>query len=164
MIEYVPLLIFAFFMSLAAVHDLAALRIPNYVPAGLALGFLLGALLMGISLPVIGQHLVVGFLMLLFGFTLFALKVMGGGDGKLLAAAGLWFGPGTVLVSFLFHVALFGGVLAIGLIFFRRIPMPSLVHNQKWLMRLHDTEVGMPYALAIAAGGFIVFPESLLFS
>ncbi len=164
MLEYIPVLLFAFFMSLAAVHDLAALRIPNFVPAGLALGFLAAALLTGVSFPTIGAHLLVGFLMLIFGFTLFALKVMGGGDGKLLAAAALWFGPGTILVSFLFHVALFGGVLAVSLIFFRRIPLPSMVHNQKWLMRLHDADVGMPYALAIAAGGFFVFPESLFFS
>ena len=50
--------------------------------------------------------------------------VMGGGDGKLIAAAVLWTGPETIM-PFLLLVALMGGVLALIILLYRRLPLAS---------------------------------------
>jgi prepilin peptidase CpaA len=149
----------------ACVTDLGMRRIPNVLTLGSALG---GA----------GYHLVIGGLSGLAGaaagwgvgflvfLPLFALRGMGGGDVKLMAALGAWLGPGPVVWVALF-AALAGGPLAVvvaasrgylgrafrnvwGLLMFWRIaglrPHPTLT--------LDAAPAGprLPYALPIAAG------------
>lgn len=95
----------------AAVVDLRSRRIPNWltfslVLSGIAQSFMHGALTTpGMSL--------VGFAVG-FGlpFTLFFLNAVGGGDVKLLAGLGAWFGPVAVFQIFVLE-ALLGAILVI---------------------------------------------------
>ena len=88
-------------LAWAAVIDLRARRIPNWLTFSLALG--------GLGVSLIPSAGVVGFggavagLAAGFGLTvvLFALGALGGGDVKLLAAVGAWLGPANVLWVFL---------------------------------------------------------------
>ena len=49
---------------------------------------------------------------------------IGGGDAKLAAATALWFGF-DFLLDYLVYASLFGGVLTLVLIQFRRLPLPG---------------------------------------
>ena len=48
---------------------------------------------------------------------------IGGGDAKLAAATALWFGFAHLL-DYLIYASLFGGVLTLVLIQFRKLPLP----------------------------------------
>lgn len=77
---------------------------------------------------------------LLAGFLLFCLNVMGGGDVKLLALLVLAIPSTQRLLDFIFLTTLIGGVIAIvGLIFFRR----------------EIRQKGVPYGVAISSS-FII--------
>lgn len=145
----------------AAVFDVASYRIPNWLPLALAASFPVAALDGGLTLGQIGMHLGVGLVVLLGAFGLFAARLLGGGDAKLLAAASLWMGEGA-LVPFFIYAALIGGVLALALILFRLAPLPRAVAGVPWIERLHGKGRGVPYALALAIGGLIAAPSSLL--
>ena len=69
------------------------------------------------------------------GMVLFSLNLVGGGDAKLLAAAGLWIGYDQ-LVPFLLYVTIFGGALALLLLAYRRFPAGALP-LPAWAARLH---------------------------
>ena len=56
---------------------------------------------------------------------LFQLRLVGGGDAKLLAAAALWVGY-EQLIPFLVYVTIFGGVLALVLLAYRCAPADAL--------------------------------------
>jgi prepilin peptidase CpaA len=105
-----------------------------FFPAALALGFpLLPALLAG------GLALAVT-------FGLFALKIFGGGDAKLLPALMLWTGWNLVSLQFLFLMAILGGVFALLLLVLR-----LLLRRYSHLPRLFQPGAPIPYGIAIAA-------------
>jgi len=58
------------------------------------------------------------------------------------------------------YASIFGGVLTILLIQFRKLPLPAPLARQGWIMRLHDTGGGVPYGIALAAAALIVYPKT----
>lgn len=91
-------------------------------------------------------------IMLVIGFLVFAFRVMGGGDAKLLMVAGLWFGP-VQIMPFLMTMALLGGALAALLLLMRaRLPMVMAWLNKtpENLPRMFRHGEPVPYGLAIA--------------
>lgn len=52
------------------------------------------------------------------------------------------------------------GALTLLLIFWRGLPLPLLLTSQGWLMRLHDSKTGIPYGIALAAAGLLVYPNT----
>lgn len=159
MIEWLLLAIFPAAMLVAAASDVATYRIPNWLVAGLAAAFPGVALAGGLGLETVAWHLGVAVLALLGGMVLFALRLIGAGDAKLLAAAALWLGPSAIML-FLGGMAFVGGALGLALLVFRKLPLPLRVAQVGWVARLHDPRLGIPYGLAIAAGGLIAFPVS----
>jgi prepilin peptidase CpaA len=153
------LTIFPVLLVFAAVTDLLTMTIPNRVPVGLAAGFLLLALVGGMSLEAIAVHLGGGLAVLVLGFCLFSFGYIGGGDAKLLAGTALWFGWSEI-VPFIVITTFCGGLLAIALLSARRIPLPAGLARLPWLARLHDASEGAPYGIAIAAGALIVYPDT----
>lgn len=143
-------------MAYAAAMDLLTMTIPNRVSLGLAAAFLLAAPLMGLSLAEIGLHLGAGFLVLTASIALFAVGGFGGGDAKLLSAAALWIGFDQLL-PFLLYVTVFGGVLALAILYYRRIPIFG-IRAPDWAMNLHKRGTGIPYGIAITASALLVFP------
>jgi len=95
----------------AAVFDLRYRRIPNWlVLAGLLAGLAVNTWLAGWSgLRLSGLGIGLAFLVYI---PLYALRAMGAGDAKLMAAVGALTGPGPWLLIF-FATALVGGVLAL---------------------------------------------------
>jgi prepilin peptidase CpaA len=86
-----------------------------------------------------------------FGFVLHLLGVMGGGDVKLLAAAGLWAGT-QYLVPLLLIMALSGGVLALVVM----IARTRRARARRFRARRKNGHGQLPYGVAIAAGGMTV--------
>ena len=41
--------------------------------------------------------------------------------------------------------------------------MPALFTSQSWIMRLHDAKSGIPYGVALAAGAFVILPQTEIF-
>ncbi|MBN9019240.1 MAG: prepilin peptidase [Rhizobiales bacterium] len=147
-------------MAGAAVSDLATMTIPNRLSLALVALFMIAAPVYGLTLADIGAHLLIGLTVLAIGIALFARGWIGGGDAKIAAAAALWLGL-PQLLPFLSYSALFGGLLTLAVLLFRRQMLPAFALGQGWLMRLHDPRAGVPYGVALAAGALVAFPDTL---
>ena len=158
MLEYPLLLVFPAAMAFAGIMDLLTYTIPNRVSLALLVGFLFAAPLAGMPWADYFSHLGAGALMLTIGIALFARGWLGGGDAKLMAAAALWLGFGYLL-PFLEWTGVVGGLLAIFLITFRRYFPPLWLVKQQWAMRLHDPRQGIPYGIALAVAGLMIYPS-----
>jgi prepilin peptidase CpaA len=117
------LLIFMGLLLAAAVEDVRRLIIPNRYCLAVALLYPLYVFASPDPVDWIGG-LVAGAGLLVVGFALFALRVTGGGDAKLLAATALWAGP-ALLPEFIFVTALAGGAVALAVIIHRRLTAPA---------------------------------------
>jgi prepilin peptidase CpaA len=40
------------------------------------------------------------------------------------------------------------------------MPLPAMLSSQDWLVRLHSPKEGVPYGIALAAAGLLVYPQS----
>jgi len=160
--EYALLLTFPAMMALAGSFDLLTMTIPNRVSLALVAAFPVAAVCAGLGAAAIASHLAAGALMLAAGVFMFARGWLGGGDAKLLATAALWLGF-EHLAGYVLLVAVFGGVLAVLVLFYRRLAPPVWVYGQAWALRLHDGKVGIPYGIALAVAALWIYPSTLLF-
>ena len=140
MLEPALLLICCTLFSVAIVSDLAGRWIPDSVPLALLLLFALYAVTSSHMVPV-WTHIATGLVLLLVGFALFAFGGLGGGDGKLMAVAGLWVGPHDLT---LFLVGL--GLLSLCLALFALLPFD----------RTRRLRSNLPFAVAIAPPAIIL--------
>ncbi len=156
MFELLSLAAFAGLLLYAAWSDIASLTIPNWVSVALAGIFPVAALAAGLPLGDIGMHALFGLAVLAVGFFLFQANIIGGGDAKLLAAASVWTGfPG--LPAFMFWTAIAGGVLALALLAARQF-MKQTETQPAFVNRLLKQSGGVPYGVAIMAGGLMAIP------
>lgn len=149
-------MIFAAIMAFAAVMDLLTMRISNRISIALALSFFIAAPLAGLTPHDILSHVGAGAVVLAASIALFAVGGFGGGDAKLLSAATLWIGFDQLL-PFLLLVTVFGGVLALVILHYRRMPVLG-VRTPDWAMKLHKPGTGIPYGIAIACAALTIFP------
>lgn len=157
----IPVLAFAFLMTLAALKDAMSFTIPNWLSGGVALTFPLAAAVLGLGWTEFGLHIAVGLGALVLGMALYAPGWIGGGDAKLIAAAALWFGWPDALI-FLGKAALMGGALAVALLMLRRI-VPATGLPTGWVARTPLAEgAPAPYGIALAAGALWTLPGSAL--
>ncbi|MCG8492618.1 MAG: prepilin peptidase [Sneathiellales bacterium] len=147
----------AFLLSVyAAYSDSRSFIIPNWI--SLIIAFL--------YFPVVfmAPHeinwiygLITGVIVFAIGFALFALRILGGGDVKILAALSLWAGTEYIL-HFLFAVAVSGGLLVVVLLakeIARKTKEDGLfLTNIKSSLR---AGLKVPYGVAIALGSLPVF-------
>lgn len=153
-------------LGYAVLSDVRRLIIPNGTCILIAAMFLPTALLAGMEASTLVWHYVTGAGLLAVGIALFSRGLIGGGDAKLLAAAGVWIGPGD-LWAYLGLVAVLGGVLAAIILIAqknrRRLPFLKAV---PWLRngeaRTHPTPYGAAIGLAAVYlfYGSSVFPEA----
>jgi prepilin peptidase CpaA len=161
MIQTVILMgLFPAVMAFAAASDLFTMTISNRLSLLLAIGFFLAAALVGMPLAQVGTHVLAGVLVLGVSFGLFAFGWIGGGDAKLAAATSLWLGFGY-LFDYFFVASILGGGLALFLIAVRRFPLPISLVGTRWIERLHSTKTGVPYGIALAAAGLVVYPHTV---
>lgn len=158
----------------AAIVDVQQRRIPNWLtyPAILA-GPLLRSYFFGWKgfLSAVGGCLLAGGIVFMF----YAVRAMGAGDLKLLAAIGSIVGPNQA-VTVLIATGIAGGVLALIYVAYRR-QMRSTLVNVGAVLKFHawgglhahpelnldnPAALRMPYGLAIAAGVLYAFITSAL--
>ena len=102
-----------------------------------------------------------GAVVLVVMFAMFSLGWIGGGDAKLAAATALWLGWSSLL-DYSLSAAIYGGALTFLLIFARKAPLPDWLSRQAWIARLHNPKTGVPYGIALAAAGIMVYPQTAL--
>jgi prepilin peptidase CpaA len=148
-----PVLAAAVASSVAVATDLRHRRIPNWLTGGtLAAGLVMNVWLAGLDgglTALLGAGL--GFFLLV---PLYALRAMGAGDVKLLAALGGLLGPRD-LVSIAVYGAIVGG--AISLFVMLRCGVLTRALRAVLLGRVPSLRTGItaPYALAIAGGVYL---------
>jgi prepilin peptidase CpaA len=162
MINVLALLFFPLLMALAATSDLITMKIANPLVLVLATGFVILATVMQMPLEQVALHFLAAGAVLVAGFALFALRWIGGGDAKLMSATALWFGF-DLLLPYLVYAALLGGALTLLILALRRLTLPPAVARLEWLGRLHDAKGGIPYGIALAASGLVVFERTDIF-
>ena len=156
MTELFILTLFPTLVVAAAIGDVLTMRIPNWLNAVTALSVLPMAVLAGMPLDVAQWHLLGGAVLLVFGFALFALGYIGGGDAKLMAAAGLWIGWSAVL-PFVIVTSVAGGILAIVYKVGQLVRTDLEVRNVSWLKRVIRADLQLPYGIAVATGALWVY-------
>jgi prepilin peptidase CpaA len=155
-------MLFVLVMVVAMAWDATTLEIPDTASVVLAAGFLGGAITRDAGLSLILQHMAAGLALFALGAVLFRLGVWGGGDVKFMAATGLWFGWGG-LPAWLFMVVLAGGVLALAILVLRYAVAAPALWWPGWLNRLHRRDEGIPYGIALGAGGLLVLDRATAF-
>jgi prepilin peptidase CpaA len=132
----------------AAWSDFRDYLIPNRISVGLLLLYPAFVLSSPVVIDWQNAGLIAGGVFL-FGLGLFAARLMGGGDVKLLAVCALWAGPEQAL-PFVVLTATAGGILSFALMM--RVKYGWIVGypGAGW------AETKVPYGVAIAAGGLHV--------
>jgi len=163
-LSFAALLVFPLLMAFAASSDLLTMRISNRLVLLVMAGFFALALFTGMPLAEIGMHLACAALVLAFAFAFafFAFGWIGGGDAKFVAATTLWVGFGLAL-PYLVYAALLGGALTLALLALRRWPLPEPLRRIDWIDRLHDSRTQIPYGIALAAAGLLVYSDTAIF-
>jgi prepilin peptidase CpaA len=157
MLDQLPVLIFLGLLLTACLSDISTMKIPNWISIVLATDYPVFAIILGQPLASVGLHILIGFGVLIFGFILFQLRILGGGDAKVLAAAAIWTGL-EALLPFAYWTVLAGGLLAIFLLFARTYALPH-PYLPEFCNRLLKPGGGMPYGVAIFIGGVSAAPH-----
>jgi len=160
-LAFIIVMLFAATMLTTAYKDATTMTIPNWVSLVVLGGFFLSIPFVWPGLSEFGIHLLIGFGAFVFGFILFALGWLGGGDAKLLAATSFWWMPAD-LVLYVFYTSLAGGAMAL-LIFFGRVMIPAYMLPGEKLRYLIKEQTHMPYGLALAFGALATLPQSEIF-
>ncbi len=156
------LIAFPGLLAFAAISDLTRFLIPNWICSALVVAFFPVFALSGLGLEAFAVHLAMGIGGLALGFTLFALGVWGGGDGKLLGAVFLWFEPALAL-DLSIAIMISGGALGL---------LAVLLHAWRielWMIPIlrsipfEDMRRNAPFGVAIAGGALLTLPEGALF-
>ncbi|MEG6508452.1 prepilin peptidase [Methyloligella sp. 2.7D] len=159
MTDLLILTVFPACMAFAAAMDLLTMTVPNRIAIALIVGFAVLAPIIGLSWEEIGMQLGIAVAALAVAFFLFAMGWIGGGDAKLFAATALWLDPMS-FVTYVFISSILGGVLTLVLVGARNLPLPVTLMQQGWIARLHDSRQGVPYGIALAAGGLIAYSST----
>jgi prepilin peptidase CpaA len=153
-IHYGLLIALAIALVFAAFTDIRRRQIDNWLNGAIALGAPLFWWSSGLALwPDVALQLGVALAAFVLLAGLFALRMMGGGDVKLLTVLALWI-QWDLFLQLLVVMALAGGALTIGM---------GVWH----VMRRQRERLAIPYGVAIAFGGlwvlyFNLFPAATM--
>jgi len=159
LIEAIKLTLFPAMMAFAASSDLFTMTIANRVSLILLGGFVLLAVMTGMSTTDMLEHAGVALAVLVVTFAFFTRGWIGGGDAKLAAVTALWLGV-SHLADYAIYASLLGGALTLGLVQYRAMPMPRMLAGLEWAERLHRSDTGVPYGIALAAAALLVYPQT----
>jgi prepilin peptidase CpaA len=152
-------MLFPLLMILGGAGDVMTRRIPNSLVVGTAALFLPAALVTGMPLWIMSLHVATAAVLLALGFGLFSFGVVGGGDAKMMAAAGLWLGfPCSIL--FITFSALAGGLLAAAMGLWFLVTMEGGMHSAWFDKAVAPLKPSVPYGFALAAGAILATPFS----
>jgi prepilin peptidase CpaA len=138
--RYLLLGALAIALLIAAITDLRRRQIDNWLTLGIAAGAPLFWWASGISfMPDIAWQLGLAALTFAILFAMFALRVMGGGDVKLLTALALWIAP-LWFMRLVIVMSIVGGVLT----------LVMWIHHRS---AKRTDRLAIPYGVAIACAG-----------
>lgn len=159
MFDDLAILLFPLLVTLAAAGDVMTRRISNRLVILGALSFFPLALMSGMPAWLLLLHCLTALVLFLAGLVFFSLGLFGGGDGKLLALAGLWLGFPTTL-PFIGFSAIAGGLLAgsIGLFLLLQIEVSAGSTLPGRVLGRFTPSV--PYGYALAVGAILATPFS----
>ena len=102
--------------------------------------------------------------LLVVGYAIFAAGIAGAGDGKLLAACGLWCGWEYHTIQFIVYMALIGGAMSLALIVGRPLGfwIVGKLGGSARIPRILEKDAPIPYGIAIAGGFLIVLWQGVL--
>ena len=164
MLQFAVMAVFPLLMAYAAASDLLTMTIANWVSLALTGGFVLVAAAAGVPLgDVLANHLACGACVLAVTFGLFACGWIGGGDAKLAAATAVWLGWDQ-MVDYGIEASAIGGALTLAIVVWRRVEMPRALMERGWIARLHSASNGVPYGIALAATGLVLYPGTAVWS
>jgi prepilin peptidase CpaA len=161
MTEAAVLIFFPVLMVYAALSDAATMKISNMTTLALAAGFAPIAFMAGATPMDMAWHLTCALAVFVLTYVLFGFRLIGGGDAKLASATALWLGWDAI-ANFGVTASIIGGFLTIGLFAARKLPLPAALLRREWIARLYNPTSGVPYGIALAAAGLLVYPESLV--
>jgi len=159
MTHFLSITLFPLLMIVAGAGDALSMRIPNWLTILIAIAFFPMALITEMPFATLAIHSAIGAGLFVLGFMLFSFGVFGGGDAKLLAAAGLWFG-GAAVAAFLVMTVLAGGLLALAVAVWSLASMDSKMKDGSLFKRLGAIKPNVPYGYAFAIGAILAFPQS----
>jgi prepilin peptidase CpaA len=148
-------------LIVAATCDVLTFKIPNWLTLLMAALFFPMALAAGLPLNGFAWSIAGGILLFSVGFIMFQFNVLGGGDAKMLAAAGLWFGMANIY-SFIM-MAVIAGLLQVSFMVSWSLIMLSLDladisdKSKKFFGKLQSMTPNVPFGFAIALGGIVAF-------
>lgn len=139
-------------MCIVMYYDATRFIIPNWLVGSLLL--LYPVAFFTTDMPIDWKMDLLGMLCaFVVGYIIFALRIMGGGDVKLIIVLSLWVGF-TKLAQFGFNFAVLGGVLSIIVLIMRKF-LPMIFKDKEKLPRIFRPKQPVPYGLAIA-GAFLL--------
>jgi len=148
LLTYGLLAALAIALAVAAVTDIQRRQIDNWLTGAIALGAPLFWWACGLGVGGIGGQLLSAAICFLVLWAMFVMRLMGGGDVKLLAALALWIKPAWFL-NLVMTMAVLGGVLSVALAVWH------LAH------RRHD-RLSVPYGIAISGAGLWILVSRYL--
>ena len=161
---HAALILFPWLMAYAASSDLLTMTIANWVSLVLVGLFLGLAALAGMpGSEMLASHLACGLAVLVLTFSLFAVGWIGGGDAKLAAATAVWLGWDN-LYAYVVVSSVAGGALTLLILACRRVDLPPVLERQAWVKRLHAAGNGVPYGIALALAGLVLYPDTAIWS
>ena len=155
----IALAVYVFPLVMAGVSDLRSLRIPNWLTGAFALAFPLTALLFGGGAVDWVSHIAAGAAVFVGAAILFALRLMGGGDVKLMAAVALWIGLGALLPFLLLTAVIGGGLAALVLLLRAPVVQAALARVVPKLAEIVCRKMPVPYGVPIAIAGILMLPS-----
>jgi prepilin peptidase CpaA len=161
MLAVLMIVAFPALLAYAAFSDLFTMTISNRISIALVVGFFVVASILHMPMSAIAWHAGCGLAVLATTFFLFAMGWIGGGDAKLAAATALWLGF-EHLADYGLVAALIGGALTLVILQVRRLPMPRWAIQREWIARLHASDNGIPYGIALAIAGVLVYPDTAI--
>jgi prepilin peptidase CpaA len=145
----------------AAIYDFLFYKIPNKLVIFILAAYILKAgftIVMGASIDILTEPVLTFTIVLSVGFLLFAIKVLGAGDAKLLAVSSLWMSE-INSIQFITLVVISGGILALiyitlkkPLAFIRKLMLSKIVAKYGEATFVSASGNVVPYAMAICAG------------
>ena len=164
LIQASVLCVFPAMVIIAGLYDITTFTIPNWISAALALAFIPAAFLTGSSWAEVGLCVAVGLGCFILAVGMFAMNWIGGGDAKLMTATAVWMGFGINLVGYLVTSAFLGGLLTVAILSYRGSALAVYTGQNIFLRNLADKSRGIPYGIALAAAGLVLYPASIWMS
>ncbi len=146
---------------MAALSDFKGMIIPNMhslIIFGLFVGcyvILWGLGDTGVFSPLLSH--ILGFILVFTGsFALFAFKLWGAGDQKLISAFSIWMGFSAIPV-FLVYTSLFGGMLGLVALYLKKYKPVKEPLKDSWIDKVQSGIGKVPYGIAITLGALASF-------